>query len=235
MAAGGPGSTCHGRPRELHATRSGCERVPAADDACSEARAASLGDHSFWHYPSAVAALNEPMEEPPDAALVTRMAQGDRSAVAVLYQRHAAALFGYAQGMLRHRQEAEDLIHDVFLEAWRRSGDYSAERGSVRAWLLVRVRSRALDRLKSAGRSRVVSEEQQPSAVLPLGVGDERRVRELLSRMPEAQQEVIVLGYFEGLSTVEIAERLQIPAGTVKSRTRAALGALRTVLGLKDE
>jgi RNA polymerase sigma-70 factor (ECF subfamily) len=60
-------------------------------------------------------------------------------------------------------------------------------------------------------------------------------VRELLSRMPEAQQEVIVLGYFEGLSTVEIAERLQIPAGTVKSRTRAALGALRTVLGLKDE
>jgi RNA polymerase sigma-70 factor (ECF subfamily) len=182
-----------------------------------------------------VSAPNEQLEQPSDVALVTRMAQGDRSAVAALYERHASALFGYARGMLRSRQEAEDLIHDVFLEAWRRSGDYSAERGSVRAWLLVRVRSRALDRLKSAGRSRVVSDEPHSSAVVPFGVGDERRLRELLSRMPESQQEVIILGYFEGLSTVEIAERLGIPAGTVKSRTRAALGALRTVLGLKDE
>ena len=92
----------------------------------------------------------------------------------------------------------------MFLEAWRRSADCSAERGSVRAWLLVRVRSRALDRLKSAGRSRVVSS-------------------------------VLVLGYFEGLSAVEIAHALGVPLGTVKSRTRAALGALRTVLGTKHE
>jgi RNA polymerase sigma-70 factor, ECF subfamily len=182
-----------------------------------------------------VPALSEQIDEASDVALVTRMTQGDRAAVAALYVRHAAALFGYAQAMLRSRQEAEDLIHDVFLEAWRRSADYSAERGSVRAWLLVRVRSRALDRLKSAGRSRVVSEAQHPSATLPFGVGDERRLRDILSRMPEAQQEVIMLGYFEGLSTLEIAERLAIPAGTVKSRTRAALAALRTVLGLKDE
>jgi RNA polymerase sigma-70 factor (ECF subfamily) len=186
-----------------------------------------------------VRALTEPIEEPSDVALVTRMAQGDRSAVAALYERHASDLFGYAQSVLRNRQEAEDLIHDVFLEAWRRSGDYSAERGSVRAWLLVRVRSRALDRLKSAGRSRVVSssddDERQPSTTLPFNVGDQRRVREILSRMPEAQQDVIILGYFEGLSTTEIAERLSIPAGTVKSRTRAALTSLRTVLGIKDE
>lgn len=183
-------------------------------------------------------ALNEPIEEPSDVALVGRMAQGDRSAVAALYARHSTALFGYAQALLRSRQEAEDLIHDVFLEAWRRSGDYSVERGTVRAWLLVRVRSRALDRLKSAGRSRVVAtddERQHASTALPFAVGDEHRLRELLSRMPEAQQEVILLGYFEDLSTVEIAERLQIPAGTVKSRTRAALAALRTVLGMKDE
>jgi RNA polymerase sigma-70 factor, ECF subfamily len=183
--------------------------------------------------------VTEPIEEPSDVALVTRMAQGDRSAVAALYERHASDLFGFAQSVLRNRQAAEDLIHDVFLEAWRRSGDYSAERGSVRAWLLVRVRSRALDRLKSAGRSRVVpspdDDERQLSTTVPLHVGDQRRVRELLSRMPEAQQDVIILGYFEGLSTTEIAERLSIPAGTVKSRTRAALASLRTVLGIKDE
>ena len=194
-----------------------------------------LGALGVWHYRYSVGAPNEKTEEPSDTALVSRMAQGDRSAVATLYARHATALFGYAQSLLRSRQEAEDLIHDVFLEAWRRSADYSADRGSVRAWLLVRVRSRALDRLKSAGRPRVVSSEPPESAALPSSVGDQRRVRELLSQMPEAQQEVIVLGYFEGLSTVEIAEKLGIPAGTVKSRTRAALAALRTVLGTKNE
>ena len=188
-----------------------------------------------WDYCSWVGALNEQTEEPSDLELVSRMAAGDRSAVAVLYARHAAALFGCAQGLLRSRQEAEDLLHDVFLEAWRRSGDYSAERGSVRAWLLVRVRSRALDRLKSAGRLRVATTGAAPEAVaLPAGIGDQRRLLELLSRMPEAQRDVIVLGYFEGLSTIEIADRLGIPAGTVKSRTRAALAALRTVLGTKD-
>ncbi len=173
---------------------------------------------------------NQQPEAVSDVALVLRMAQGDRSAVADLYARHAAALLGLAQSLLRSRAESEDLIHDVFLEAWRRSADYSAERGSVRAWLLVRLRSRALDRLKSAARPRTVQLEQPSAAPLPGHLGDQGRLRDLLVQMPEPQQQVIVLGYFEGLSTVEIAERLGIPAGTVKSRTRAALGALRDVL-----
>jgi RNA polymerase sigma-70 factor (ECF subfamily) len=187
------------------------------------------------HYRSAVGAVNEQPEDPSDAALVARMARGDRSAVAQLYARHVSSLLALAQALLKSRPEAEDVIHDVFLEAWRRSADYSEERGSVRAWLLVRARSRALDRLKSSGRPRVVHNEQLQAAALPSHVGDERRVRDLLSKMPEAQQQVIMLGYFEGLSTVEIAERLGIPAGTVKSRTRAALSTLRAVLGTTDD
>lgn len=181
-----------------------------------------------------VGAANEQPENPSDAALVARMAQGDRSAVATLYARHISSLLALAQGLLKSRQEAEDLIHDVFLEAWRRSGDYSEQRGSVRAWLLVRARSRAFDRLKSAGRPRVVPNEQLESSAPP-HVGEQRRLRDLLSQMPEAQQQVIMLGYYEGLSTVEIAERLGIPAGTVKSRTRAALASLRSVLGTSDD
>jgi RNA polymerase sigma-70 factor (ECF subfamily) len=177
----------------------------------------------------------EQPEEPSDADLVARMAHGDRSALATLYARHAAALLALAGGMLRSRHEAEDLIHDVFLEAWRRSADYVEERGSVRTWLLVRTRSRALDRLKSAGRPRVVPNEESQHATLPTGMGDQRRLRELLTQMPEPQQQVLMLGYFEGLSTLEIAERLGIPAGTVKSRTRAALIALRSVLGTLDD
>lgn len=137
--------------------------------------------------------------------------------------------------MLKSPQEAEDLIHDVFLEAWRRSADYSEERGTVRAWLFMRARSRALDRIKSAGRPVAASTEPIAAVAAPALADDHGRLRELLRAMPEVQQQVLILGYFEGLSTVEIAERLGIPAGTVKSRTRAALGALRTVLGSHND
>jgi len=180
-----------------------------------------------------VRATNEPPEQLSDSALVARMAAGDRGAVAALYARHVRSLFSLARGMLKSQEEAEDLIHDVFLEAWRRSADYSEERGSVRAWLFMRARSRALDRLKSAGRPLDVLTEAVPAAPVP--TLDQSRLRELLSKMPVMQQQVLILGYFEGLSTTEIAGRLGIPAGTVKSRTRAALGALRNVLGSKDD
>lgn len=157
------------------------------------------------------------------------MASGDRSAVAALYARHARRLLALARSMLQTREEAEDLIHDVFLEAWRRSGEYSEQRGTVRAWLFMRARSRALDRIKSTRRSRVVLTGS--SLQLQPGVSDRRSLLDLLAKMPEFQQQVLMLGYFEGLSTAEIAERLGIPPGTVKSRTRAALASLRDALG----
>jgi RNA polymerase sigma-70 factor (ECF subfamily) len=160
------------------------------------------------------------------------MVRGDRSAVALLYERHKLPLFGLACGMLRSAAEAEDLLHDVFLEAWRRSADYSPERGSVRAWLMLRTRSRALDRLKSASRRPADAASAPDEPAQPPGADlDQRRLRQLLERMPEAQRQVVMLGYFEGLSSAEISARLQIPVGTVKSRTRAALEALRDVLG----
>ncbi len=169
-----------------------------------------------------------------DPELVARMVQGDRTAVAELYERHKLPLFALARSMRRSAAEAEDLLHDVFLEAWRRSGDYSAERGSVRAWLMLRTRSRALDRIKSAGRPRqLAADAAHESAVQHAApeTGDQRRLRELLVQMPEGQRQVVLLGYFEGLCSAEIGERLGIPVGTVKSRTRAALESLRDVLG----
>ena len=99
------------------------------------------------------------------------MAAGDRSAVAALYARHVRSLYALARGMLKSPQEAEDLIHDVFLEAWRRSADYSEERGTVRAWLFMRARSRALDRIKSAGRPLAVLNEPTAKQKAALGSG----------------------------------------------------------------
>lgn len=167
-----------------------------------------------------------------DVELVARMVRGDRLAVALLYQRHQGPLFGLARSMLRSSAEAEDLLHDVFLEAWRHSADYSAERGTVRAWLILRTRSRALDRLQSAARTRTaVALDPPPAEAAPAELVDQTRLRQLLAQMPHAQQQVLLLGYFEGLSSADISERLAIPIGTVKSRTRAALETLRGVLG----
>ena len=85
-----------------------------------------------------------------DVALVRAMAGGDRRALAALYDRHASYLLALGLRILKNRGEAEDLLHDVFLEVWRSAGDYDLNRGRVRTWLVIRMRSRALDVVKSA-------------------------------------------------------------------------------------
>src|ERR1700760_2526308 len=89
-----------------------------------------------------------------DTSLVNGAAAGDRDCLAGLYDRYAPALLAIGRRILGDRREAEDLLHDVFIEVWRQAGDYDESRGSVRAWLLMRMRSRALDRRKSAAISK---------------------------------------------------------------------------------
>jgi RNA polymerase sigma-70 factor (ECF subfamily) len=174
-----------------------------------------------------------------DAALVRAVADGDRQSLARLYDRYAGQLLALGQRILADRREAEDLLHDVFLEVWRQAGSYDAERGSVRAWLLMRLRSRALDRRKAAGFARVVSIEERrlpeppsapPSGEDPAFAPDREAVRRALAELPAEQRQVLELGYFEGLSSSEIAERVAAPIGTVKSRVAAALAKLRSCL-----
>lgn len=172
-----------------------------------------------------------------DVALVARMARGDRAALSALYSRHAPRLLALLVQVLRERSEAEDLLHDVFLEAWQKATTYSAERGSVGAWLSLRARSRAIDRRRSAPRARAVpldaAEIEGPTdpSVDPARIQDHRKLGKALAVMTADEQEVIRLGYFEGLSSSEIAERVGAPIGTVKSRTRSALHKLRGRLG----
>lgn len=172
-----------------------------------------------------------------DTELVRAMARGDRGALAQLYDRYSPILMAVALRVLADRREAEDLVHDVFLEAWRQGADFDPARGTVRAWLLVRTRSRALDRRKSAAVSRTTvvdperfvetsAIEHEDAATAP----DRTTVRRLLAELTSEQRAVLELGYFEGLSSAEIAERLGVPMGTVKSRVAAALGKLRTSL-----
>jgi RNA polymerase sigma-70 factor, ECF subfamily len=174
-----------------------------------------------------------PPSNEPDDALVRAIAGGDRGAVAALYDRHAPLLLGVALRMLRSKPEAEDLLHDVFLEAWRHASEFDSVRGSVRSWLLMRLRSRALDRLRSIGYTRVVALEQplEPQAGVTFPVemagADAARVRKAMATLGAEQQTLLELMYFEGLSLSEIASREHAPLGTVKSRLARALAQLR--------
>jgi RNA polymerase sigma-70 factor (ECF subfamily) len=170
-----------------------------------------------------------------DAALVRAMAAGDREALAALYERHCQVLLGLALRIVKERREAEDLLHDVFLEAWRCAKDFDPKRGRVRTWLAIRMRSRALDLQKSARVSRNAGDAGLELVIddSAKATPDHARVRSALASLGDDQRKVLELAYFEGLSCSEIAARISIPIGTVKSRLAAALQRLREGLGGK--
>ncbi len=172
-------------------------------------------------------------EQEQDHALVRAMARGDRRALAHLYERHAPRLLALLRRLLGEPAEAQDLLHDIFLEAWKRADDYAPERGSVSAWLSLRTRSRALDRLRSAPRTRtrsfsdeLLQKLRDPKAD-PTRTTDHAKLLRVLQDLGPEEREVIILGYFGGLSSSEIASHIGIPVGTVKSRTRSGLQRLR--------
>jgi RNA polymerase sigma-70 factor (ECF subfamily) len=183
-----------------------------------------------------------------DAALVARMRAGDEQALGELYDRWEDAVRVCALSIVDEAAEAEDVVEDVFWQAWRQSGRFDAERGSVSAWLLTIARSRALDRARARRRSRETSglEELELSGVEasvaqndPLVDAERgersRMVRRALHDLPAEQRESLELAYFEGLSQTEIAARTGNPLGTVKTRMRLAMQKLRESLATLGE
>jgi RNA polymerase sigma-70 factor, ECF subfamily len=181
-------------------------------------------------------AAGKVVDGPEDNALVAALTRGDKTALALIYDRHAGLLLALGMRILSDRTLAEDVLHDVFLEAWHHAADFDPARGTVRAWLVTRMRSRALDRRASAVRQRRLAEEMKvegegaPAAAE--ASGDTERVRTQIAGLAPELSTVIEMAYFEGLSSSEIALRLGIPIGTVKSRTARALASLRE--GLAD-
>ena len=169
-----------------------------------------------------------------DVQLVARMATGDRSAFAEIYDRHAPLLMSFAKKILGSTDEAADLLHDVFLEAWEQASSYDAARATVRAWLIVRLRSRAIDRLTSARARRTVRLESPDARTKQstdaMGTVELLGVRHALGRVAPDVREVLELTYFFGLTAAEIAARLDLPIGTVKSRRARGLQLLEQTL-----
>lgn len=171
-----------------------------------------------------------------DARILERLAAGDMDAAAELYDRYAGQVLALARRILRNDGDAEEVVQDVFSQAWRTAGAFEPARGSVGGWLLMMARTRAIDRLR-ARQSRPDTTAEPYADALPAPgmlpseqvLSDEqaRRVREALVALPEPQRQALELAYYEGLTQSEIAERLTEPLGTVKTRMRTALMTLR--------
>jgi RNA polymerase sigma-70 factor (ECF subfamily) len=167
-----------------------------------------------------------------DAALIAAIVRGEREALGRLYDRHAPLLLALAVRILGDRALAEDVLHDVVLEAWHRARDFDPARGNVRAWLVTRMRSRALDRRTATNRQTRLAEQvgrdpDRPTSTAMVTLPDGDRVRRHLAGLPGDLVQVIELAYFDGLSFSDIARHLSIPIGTVKSRMARALHLLR--------
>ena len=171
-----------------------------------------------------------------------RLAAGDGDAAARLYDRHARAVYSLVLRIVNDEGDAEDVVQEVFAQAWRQAARYDASRGAVGAWLLMMARSRAIDKLRSVRARPGSRSADDPAAIddmpaphrdVPTAIIDAenaRLVQRALADLPLLQRLVIELAYFEGLTQREIADRLEQPLGTIKSRLRLGLLRLRDAL-----
>ena len=172
-----------------------------------------------------------------DEALVALVARSDDLALAELYDRHGRVAFGLAFRVLRDRGLAEDTVQEAFLTLWRTSGRFVPERSKASTWILMLVHRRAVDRVRREARRSAEpldeSAEQAggPSADEAAWLSLERsRVREALKTLPDPQREAIELAFFAGFTQSELADKLGVPLGTIKSRMFAGLARLRELL-----
>ena len=165
-------------------------------------------------------------------ALVRRLAGGDDEALGELYAASSWIVSGVASAIVRDSGDAEDVVVDVYLQVWQQAQQFDERRGSARAWLKTITRSRALDQLRRRP-SRACEVDLEPVAdELMMPTDDHRRfeVRDALAKLGHEQRQAVELAFLAGLSHAQVARRLRLPVGTVKSRIRAGLSKLRVLL-----
>ena len=174
-----------------------------------------------------------------DAELVARMAALDAGALAELYDRYSRPVYSYLHRVCGDPRTAEELLQEVFFRVWRQATTFDGSRGAFVSWVMSIAHNMAIDEVRRLGRrpragsgdpERVLSQvvDRDPSPDEMAWLGDLRRqMRAAVNEIPGPQREVIELAYFSGLTQREISQRLGIPMGTVKTRTRLGLLRLR--------
>ncbi len=174
-----------------------------------------------------------------DVDLLHAVARGDEGALARLYDQYRVILFSLLLRILNSREEAEDVLQEVFLQVWKRAGDFDDTRGRPFTWLVTLARSRGIDRIRQLGaRQRLADsaaqnapDEASDAVTDTLHSEQKEIVARALASLPEEQRRTLNLAYFEGLTQSEIAEKLDTPLGTVKTRMRSGMIKLRELLG----
>jgi RNA polymerase sigma-70 factor (ECF subfamily) len=172
-----------------------------------------------------------------EAELMRQVAAGEIGGLETIYDRYHAMAYALALRITTETGLAEDVVQDSFLGLWRNAGRYAEAKGSVRGWLLAIVRHRAIDAMRRRRAGVALGDDVDDATPAALTVPDiwpevagrldAEQVRYALRELPSAQREVIELAYFDGLTQREIADRTHAPLGTVKSRMRLGLAALR--------
>jgi len=181
---------------------------------------------------------SEPDQQLADIALLERITASDQHALAELYDRHSRLLFTLIVRIVRDRAEAEEILQEVFLAVWRKAASYNAALGSPVGWLVRLARNRAIDHFRSSGvRARIHESVEAPhgedNPEEAASRNQERgRVRSALDTLPDEQRALIEQAYFRGMTHSELAVAFILPLGTVKTRVRAGMQALRQQLGI---
>ena len=174
-----------------------------------------------------------------DEALVALVARGDEPALGELYDRVGRVAYGLAYRVLRDERLAEDAVQEGFLALWRTAAAFRAERAKASTWILTLVHRRAVDLVRREERRRTEPLGDEVGTQGPQAEGTEEaawlrfereRVQAALRQLPDVQREAIELAYYGGFSQSELAERLGVPLGTIKSRMFAGLARLRELL-----
>lgn len=181
---------------------------------------------------------------PSDHEVVASMARGDDRAATVLYDRYASAMFGLALRVVGESADAEEVVLDAFAQAWRDAARFDGTRGSVLGWLTTITRTRALDLVRARGRRAKATDAASTALDEPAAMGTGYAapdalvqdaettiaVHGALQQLPVPQRQAIELAFYEGLTHHEVAERLQQPLGTIKTRIRLGMLKLRETL-----
>jgi RNA polymerase sigma factor (sigma-70 family) len=173
-----------------------------------------------------------------DEALVALVARGDEDALAELYDRVGRIAYGLALRVLRDERHAEDAVQEAFLQVWRSAATFRAERAKASTWILTLVHRRAVDLVRREERRQADPLTDDSASVTAPEETDEaawlrferERVQVALKQLPDVQREALELAYYGGFSQSELADRLGVPLGTIKSRMFAGLARLRELL-----